>query len=430
MIRISPYRHHMRRVFSAAILIVITWCAVSLAGATEPITGARFDSLLALQSRQVQADLSETFPESDGFLVGGPLDPLTPVTNDAAPLYNSLHVLCPDLSTLQAIVATLKRDPRFGHIKASIENARRGNWYGYRGVMAEYESPHSPTTSVQFFTIQQLRWLAWAHEHNFNQGNTASQSDLRQYAGAVSDHLYAIDQGTFDAPEPKAVDFGLPATDDLYADPPPYVIEGYQNYKDYLATHADIKTDFASGILAFIPGDSLLAAFTADAPHEAFPNKEAPMWQAEWRKFFARGGDLGVLQTLTADGFDTLPPGEYFFAVGVLGEVRFGYEMLREEVERIETETGRKLPRANHSFLFPGEPILTAGAFFIKHRNGKPYIDHINAQSGHYFYSNVSPTIREDIAEKSNHYLLTLGHFFAALDRLKIPHDSVLIWKL
>jgi hypothetical protein len=136
------------------------------------------------------------------------------------------------------------------------------------------------------------------------------------------------------------------------------------------------------------------------------------------------------MQSLTTAGFDTLQPGEYFFAVGLSGKIRFGYEMLREEVERIETETGRKLPRANHSFLFPGEPIMTAGAFFIRRRNGKPYIDHINAQSGHYFYSNVSPTIRDDIAERSDHYLLTLGHFFAALDRLNIPHASVLIWKL
>ena len=44
---------------------------------------------------------------------------------------------------------------------------------------------------------------------------------------------------------------------------------------------------------------------------------------------------------------------------------RFAFEKPREEVERIEQETGRKVPRANHAFLFPGEPVLTAGAFFV-----------------------------------------------------------------
>jgi len=103
--------------------------------------------------------------------------------------------------------------------------------------------------------------------------------------------------------------------------------------------------------------------------------------------------------------------------------------MLREEVERIETETGKKVPRANHGFLFPGEPILTAGAFFIEAKPA-PRITHVNAQSGHYFYSNVSETIREDIAVHSDEYLLTLGHFFRALDHLGIPYDSVLVSKM
>jgi hypothetical protein len=111
------------------------------------------------------------------------------------------------------------------------------------------------------------------------------------------------------------------------------------------------------------------------------------------------------------------------------GTVRFGRELLREEVKRLEKETGRKVARANHAFLFPGEPVLTAGAFFIA-RDSLPHLVEVNGQSGHYFYSNVTPTIREDIAVRSNSYLLTLGHFFRALDRLGIPYDGILIRKL
>jgi hypothetical protein len=154
------------------------------------------------------------------------------------------------------------------------------------------------------------------------------------------------------------------------------------------------------------------------------------MLTREYRQFFERGGDVRVMQTLTAEGFDTLAPGEYFFAVNVAGKVRLGRELLRAEVRRIEEETGRKVPRANHAFLFPGEPLLTAGAFFVEHDDGKPYITEVNAQSGHYFYSNVSATIREDISERSDHYLLTLGHFFCSLEQLGIPHQDLLIRKM
>jgi len=114
--------------------------------------------------------------------------------------------------------------------------------------------------------------------------------------------------------------------------------------------------------------------------------------------------------------------------MNVAGQIRFGRELLREEVERIEAETGRKAPRANHAYLFPGEPLLTAGAFWIE-ADPEPRLTEVTAGSGHYFYSNIQPTIREDIAEHSNEYVWTLGHFFRGLDSLGIAYDDVLIRK-
>jgi hypothetical protein len=233
-----------------------------------------------------------------------------------------------------------------------------------------------------------------------------------------------------DAPAPIATEYGLPDSVDFYAPPPDYVIEGYQNYLNFLNAHDTIRTAFAYGLTEFVPSDSLWDAMKENAPRAAYPNKEWPMLQHEYKKFFERGGDVRVMQTLTTEGFDTLQPGEYFFAVSVAGKVRFGRELLRSEVKRIEEATGKKVPRANHAFLFPGEPVLTAGAFFIEANDAGPYLTAINAQSGHYFYSNVSSTIREDIAVRSDEYLLTLGHFFIALDKLGIAHDSVQVSKL
>ena len=138
---------------------------------------------------------------------------------------------------------------------------------------------------------------------------------------------------------------------------------------------------------------------------------------------------MSYMRTLTKEVFDTLKSAEYFFAVGMSGKIRFGRELLREEVKRIEAETGQKPARANHAFLFVGEPVLTAGAFFIEN-DGEPRIVEVNTQSGHYFYSNITATIREDVAERSNDYFKTIGHFFRALDSLEIDYHDLLLRKL
>jgi hypothetical protein len=215
---------------------------------------------------------------------------------------------------------------------------------------------------------------------------------------------------------------------DFYAPVPDYVIEGYANYKAYLREYAEITTPFATGVLAFVPTRETIVAMQENAPRAAYPNQEAAALQHELREFFACGGDLRVIRTLTAESFAELGEGEYFFGVNVSGKVRFGKELLREEIDRIEAETGHKAPRANHAFLFPGEPLLTAGAFFVS-ADPEPRVREVVANSGHYFYSNIVPTIRENVAERSDTYLSTLGHFFRALDSLGIPYDGVLIRK-
>jgi hypothetical protein len=230
-----------------------------------------------------------------------------------------------------------------------------------------------------------------------------------------------------DTPEPGPL--GLPSSVALYPPRPGYVIEGYENYRQFLLGHEEIRTDFARAIKAFVPTDSLVRYWIAHPPQIAYPNKEEPLIQFEFRKFFERGGELDGIRTLTRERMSELQPGEYFFAVGLSGRIRYGYELPREEVDRLEAETGRKVPRANHAYLFPGEPVLTAGAFFVD-ADGGARIAAVNAQSGHYFYSNVTPSVREDISLRSNGYLLTLAHFFAALEREGIPFDDILVSKL
>jgi len=400
------------------ITLALCLSLAALARADEPITGNAFDALTAWVGSDLHAWLTGELGNRADVLVRGPLDPSYEGDAWLSTRLRYIRVVCFSAAICDSAAAPLQ-----GKLGFRIARDPAPLPWAAGTVMAD-----SHADTIWFGAIQQLRWLIW--QRSLIAANNDVIDRRRRYAAAVSDYLQQIDSGLPDASPPRAIDFGLPEREDFYAEPPGYVIEGYANYKEYLHDHEGISTDFAHGIRGFIPTDSLRGAMIDSARPVAYPNKERPMLQREFRQFVDRGGDMRVLSTLTRAGFDTLAAGEYFFAVGVDGTVRFGRELLREDVDRMEQETGRKVPRANHAFLFPGEPVLTAGAFFIDRMEDRPRIREVNAQSGHYFYSNISPTVREDIAVGSNAYLLTLGHFFASLERLGIPCDDVLIRKL
>ncbi len=401
--------------------------AVSFASDTDSLKVATvLDLFRSDQRTELQREFAELFPEVDGYQVTGPL---APFHGKPPALFGSVRVICPDLESFEEAVNKLSR-------QKSLEILDIERWVekpgptGYRGAWARVGEPETKAF-VQINTVQQTRWLIWANDQILKYLHYSSEADehSKRYAQAVSDYLFAIDTGIIYARPPRVTEYGAPDSLDFYAEPPDYVIEGYQNYKNFLRSHRELTTDFATGIVAFVPTEETLEKLKQEAPQKAFPNKEAPMLQEEYREFFECGGDVRVMNTLSREGLDTLESGEYFFAVGLSGKIRFGRELPREEVERIEEQTGREVPRANHAFLFPGEPVLTAGAFFID--NSAPgKIVKVNAHSGHYFYSNVTETVREDISEHSDYYLLTLGHFFKALDSLGISYEDILISKL
>ena len=415
----------------ACFLLLISCSCTHSIGVTE-----HFDFGQESQNLPLQRQLSALLPDTLGLLVTGPMTrtETQPGMRVSADPFRVVRVICPDLAVFGGVVDAFADSRGARHTYAvdsylTPEPNRGGFLFierdpSFRGAVGWDISRSLLSPWFLVLTVNQNRYLIW-------QKRRGGRESVAPYSRAVSDYLYSLDTGWLEAPAPKAVDYGLPDSLDFYADPPPYVIEGYDNYKNFLNAHDTIRTDFAYGLTEFVPSDSLWEAMKANAPKAAFPNKEWPMLQHEYKKFVDRGGDVRVMQILTHKGFDTLHTGEYFFAVSVAGKVRFGRELQREEVAKIEAEAGKKVPRANHAFLFPGEPVMTAGAFFIEEdEDSVPHIVRINAQSGHFFYSNVSPTIREDISERSDYYLTTLGHFFVVLDSLDIPHDNVVISKM
>lgn len=419
----------------AAALAAAIAAASAVAGPKDPIEGPRFERMMRDQQLEFQAFLSGYLPDSLGCLVVGPLYPYLHETDDpveraAREAARSFRVICRDLDAYRRVLDIIPTIPRFSDMRESGGDVRRypgairGSWVSLSWGTVGYR--------VLVTTYQQHRWLIWRRDVDIAVPGEFPEKNIDSLAAELADYLWVYESGghaSADVKVPSAAAFGLPPEFDLYPPRPDYVIDGYQNYKDFLYDHADIETWFADGILAFIPSDSLMEMLKSSAPAAAWPNKEAPLLQHEFRKYFDRGGDLIEITTLTKSSLEQLDEGEYFYAVGLNGKIRFAFETPREEVERIERESGRKLPRANHAFLFPGEPVLTAGAFFVE-RDPEPRIVAVNTLSGHYFYSNVTGTIRDDISIRSDRYLLTIGHFFNALDREGISYADVLISKM
>jgi hypothetical protein len=402
----------------------------AFADPNDPIVGEDFERLTASYHPDVQKELIKTFPESEGYIVLRSLDFSEHLSNNmksenpsVADATDQFRLICSSVDLQSSTNAVLSDTSGIGRNFLRISSRRQSS------VSVYYFEFENNTYWLWVYTGHSMRKNIWEVQTYAHADDSRYEKGILEYSSEVERVLAECDPGDIEEELPKANLFGIPDEFDFYAPPPDYVIKGYQNYRDFMQQHAAIETDFAHDVYEIQPHDSILDWLKANAPREAYPNKEAANLQHEFKKFFERGGNLQSMNSLTTVGFDTLKAGEYLFAVGLSGRVRFGRELLREEVERIEMETGKKVPRINHAFLFPGEPVLTAGAFFIEIVDAKPKIVAADAGSGHYFYGNISPSIREDIAVRSNYYLLTLGHFFNSLDNLQIPYRGITISK-
>lgn len=398
--------------------------------AAEPITGPAFDSLLSAQNLPLQRLLDSLYSEDSGYITAGPLDCRFQGDSISYCLFRSLRVICPSIGSLEYAFSNLKKcstitiDRWISH----IHMARQETPLGYRGILAVVVF-QGKTAYVQFNTIQETRWLIWAHDAlRQDSARTISPDQWAGYARAMSEYLYAVDQNWPDNTSPKAGSFGLPDTMDFFPPLPEPAITPYQNYLNLFAPHTAITTDFARGINAFYPADSLLKALKTNAPAVAYPNKNSRSFQLEFANFISRGGDLREIKTLTKRVFDSLAAGEYVYAVSLSGKIRITREPAPGEIERYERMKAHKMPLIAESFLFPGEPVLVAGKLVVG-RDSVSYIAEVNVRSSHYFQSLFSPAITSEIAEKSNDYLLSLGHFFRALEQAGIGNRPVLIRK-
>ena len=255
-------------------------CANLLAGSVDSVENRRYQSFVDKQNVELQKKLSEVLPEESGYIVVGPMNTHFLQEDFPGIYYGIPRVICPDLDALKKSIELINGNSKL-QIQSSqinIENAANRPLRGFRGVILTVKF-NSQENIVTIFTLQQLRLLLWTSQVLTVEDFSDRDGLLRKYAFKISDHLYQLDRGNLDAPEPKAVDFGLEEKYDLYAPAPDYVIQGYQNYKDYLKSHAEIVTSNVSEVLAFVPTQAGLERIKHDAPQIAYPNKESPLLQ-------------------------------------------------------------------------------------------------------------------------------------------------------
>jgi hypothetical protein len=353
--------------------------------------------------------ITAILPDSTYFCIAGALNPTHDGTSETALLFQTVRIVCPDLSAMQRAVRALKdcKEIKIKKLRHDIEKARSTDPAGYRGITVRFVWQDQEKT-IQLLTFQQLRWLLWASTIFPNDPKAETKAN-RSYAIAVSDYLDAIERGESPTKIPRATDFGLPQRFDLY-----------QPLEDdeiaFTDTVSEITTSFARGITAFAPTDSMLAEFKLLASNETFFASDASMFQWQCREFFSSGRALFDIKTLSLENFRELEPGKYAFAVGADNTVRF---------TRITEPNANRWSQLPHAMLFCNQEVLTSGNFVIEH-DPVARFSRVNIRS-HTLLGNLAT--QAELSQLSDQRLTTLGHFFQALDRLRISYHGILISK-
>jgi len=221
---------------AVALLFFHLLFALTVGGQTDPVTGLEFDRLIEAQSLDVQNKLEMLFPESEGFQVTGPLDPL--FDNSRIPdrflgtsvdCFGDIRVICADKTIMERARAIIDED------EALVQNSSQVMYH----ILSATVTHNDSDITIRFPTLQQVRFSIWFRRTllDINIDIDSTVDRFAGYAAAVMEYLSTLDKGALDVQPPLAVDYDLPESIDLYASPPDYVIEGYQNYKDFAQSY-------------------------------------------------------------------------------------------------------------------------------------------------------------------------------------------------
>lgn len=374
--------------------------------------------------------LLTVFPEERGWFVDSPLGSAPNMPEKARAVFEQPRVIVPDLDGLQIALGRLfASSGQLAIKKINRHDEKPGidGLPGLRGIWCEMEDESLVGFSI--LTPNQNRFLIWAKDHYYPAFAIDSiERKVRDwYARSVSEYLASIDYDVPDNPVPDAAERRLPSWMELYPAPPPMDESSGEKLNDLMAANAEIKIWGWGGLTAFIPSESAIERFISSATDTLYTDKDAALFQGEFRRFLEAGGRPDQVIALTRGVFDTLSPGIYSFAVDAYGRIRVARRATVQMPYASNANTSSA--QVGHDMLFPGSSVLTAGSLEIARSQDQTAIEMISTRSESYFYSVISPTVREDVVRNAETYLLSLGHLFASLRSMQVPLDGVLIRK-
>lgn len=367
------------------------------------------------------AAINRHLPTDSGYWVLGPLDLSATLPDTMDLVRTTLRVLAPDPAGSRSLSRRLWV-PAGG---VALEELQPADTLphelppGYPGRFLK-GTVVGERVYVQVLTIQEHRWLLWAQRAQLTGVRERVAGPLARYSQSLTRHLAAVDSGARTAGPPRAAEFGLDPLFDFYAQPPEPVIRDRAGYLELLRRNRTYTlNDQVRNVVGVVPGAELTRWLESHADSLLFPNREGEVaLQHRYRDYRAAGGSWSGRPVLSTTTLARLRPGRYAFIVD-----RFGFMRIGPKGRGDEAETTCAMLAHNDPVRVAGELVLGADGA------GTPGVRELNVFSEDYFFSNRSLTLYPDVEERSDRYVLALGHALRALDQARVPWDEVLLRK-
>ncbi|UCC72995.1 MAG: hypothetical protein JSV86_00025 [Gemmatimonadota bacterium] len=371
------------------------------------------------------AALNRHLPTDSGYFVLGPIDRTADLPDTTDLVRTTLRIIAPDPRGSSRVTRRLWL-PTGG---VALEELQPSDTLphdlppGYLGRFLK-GTIVGESVLIQVFTVREFRWLLWAQRAQVAGITEVVNGPVARYSAAVAGYLAAVDSGLPTSGPPRAVEYGLDPTYELYDLPPEPVVRDRQGYLRLLdENRAFTLGDALRDVYGFVPGPDLIGWVEEQADPVLFTNKDGEAaLQQRYREYEQSDGHWIGYPVLTAQSLSRLRPGRYIYVADRYGVIR----VARTSMPGFDT-SGAAI---THALLAHGEPLRAAGEMVLASDPGEPLrVAELNVHSEEYFFSNRSLTLYDDVEQRSDRYVAAIGHVLKGLELARLPRDDVLIRK-
>ncbi len=411
---------------SLTVVALVALCATSLtfAQVTWDPNVVTYEGPSSWQLAAVAA-LNRHLPTDSGYSVLGPIDLGADLPDTTDLVRSTLRIIAPDLRASDRVTRHLWV-PTGG---VALEELQPSDTLahvlppGYAGRFLK-GTIVGERVFVQVFTVREHRWLLWAQRAQVAGITDSVAGPVARYSAAVARHLVMADSGLTTVGPPRAIEYGLDPSYELYAQPPEPVIRDRDGFTRLLdENRAFSMGDAVRDVYGFVPGPSLIAWVEEQADPVLFVNKDTELaLQHRYRDYEASGGGWLGYPVLAPASLSSLRPGRYLYVTDRYGVIR----VARTSMSGFDVGGAA----ITHALLAHGEPVRAAGELVLSSEPGGPLrVTELNVRSEEYFFSNRSLTLYDDLEQRSDRYVAAVGHVLRGLELARLPRDDVLIRK-